>query len=143
RTGNNIESNAAGTDNNHIFTGTDFGCIEHSTGSGNHTATQHSSLGEGHIFWQFDQHVLVHQRLLCETAQSHALGYGLAVSVCDAWCFVPASNGELRRTAEPWFAIQALFTFATELHQACRHVVAYRKFGHIGANCGDYTGNLM
>src|SRR5699024_8711415 len=81
--------------------------------------------------------------LLCETAQRHPLGEGFAIGVFEARFFVFATNGQLWGTTQPWFAVQTAFTFATELHQAGRYVVAHRKFGHVWANGSHYPGNFV
>src|SRR5699024_5717350 len=142
-TGYDVEANAAGTNNNDVFTWPNFCGVEDSTGTGDHATSQHSSLGKRHVFWQFDQHVLVHQRLLRKAAQRHTLSYSLTVGIFEPWFFVVTAKGEFRRAAETWLPVQALFTFATELHQTGGDVVAYRKFCDIRTNGGDGTCNFV
>src|SRR5699024_9468146 len=76
-----IETHAAGAGDGNGCTLLHLRCVEERTGTCDHATTQDCGLWERHLFGDGDQHVLVHQCLLGEPAQAHALVQCLAITV--------------------------------------------------------------
>src|SRR5699024_6352568 len=93
RTTDGVEPNAAGADDCYGGTLFNLSGVEDCAGTGDDTTAQDCGLWEWHLFGDGDQHVLVHQCLLGEPAQAHALVQRLAVTIAKAWFFAPGPLG--------------------------------------------------